>query len=243
MAGLERGVYMAVITEELARKMSDGNTIRVLPRDIITPAARTYLQEKHIEIIHDNPSENKVSGEDYTTLFGATLHQKPEHMTHLRGNLLVFKDHPRIALRGKIDSLEAAIILVQIKAQQMGKDKMVSDLQEIITFIRLLLRSEVSGEPLETFTLQGLDEKALREQSYHPSQYFGIRHFLPSYEYGELVAELNQLRTKARETELAALAAFKDEYGSVERVDLIRGFNRLSSLFWIMMFKVRSNQY
>ena len=31
-------------------------------------------------------------------------------MTHLRGNVLVFKDHPRIAFRGYIDLLEAEIL-------------------------------------------------------------------------------------------------------------------------------------
>ena len=30
-------------------------------------------------------------------------------MTHLKGNVLVFKDHPRIAFRGWIDALEAEI--------------------------------------------------------------------------------------------------------------------------------------
>ena len=57
---------------------------------------------------------------EFETIFGVKLAQKPEYMTHLRGNLLVFKDHPRIALRGKIDSLEAAIILLQLKAQEKG---------------------------------------------------------------------------------------------------------------------------
>ena len=36
---------------------------------------------------------------------------KPEHMTHLRGNSLVRKDHPRILFRGWIDALEGELLL------------------------------------------------------------------------------------------------------------------------------------
>ena len=71
---------------------------------------------------------------------------------------------------------------------------------------------------------------------------FGIRHFLPGVQYGPMVAELNRLRTLTRETELAAFQAFKGQHGEMDRVDIIRAFNRLSSLFWIMMFKERMKQ-
>ena len=83
----------------------------------------------------------------------------------------------------------------------------------------------------------------LREHSHHPSKYYGIRHFLPNYKQGEMVAYLNKLRTLTRETELIAYKAFKDEYGQVSREDIIKSFNRLSSLFWIMMFKYLAGKY
>ena len=231
---------MAVITEEAARRLtSDGQkSVRLSPEDIITPAAKTYFQEKQITI--DQTSAPQAGGEEnYTTVFGATLTEKPEHMTHLRGNLLVFKDHPRIILRGKIDSLESAIILVQQKALDAGDQALCQELEEIIAFIRRLLRCEVSGEAVGEFELLGLDAPALRDQSHHPSKYFGIRHFLPHVKYGPMVAELNRLRTMTRETELAAFQAFKGNNGEMDRVDIIRAFNRLSSLFWSMMFKER----
>lgn len=231
---------MAVITEEAARRLcANGNKkVSVDPGDIITPAAKTYFHEQRVEI-SQTQEHTTADQERYSTIFGATLSEKPEHMTHLRGNTLVFKDHPRIILRGKIDTLESEIILVQIKAQAAGDQKLVDELEEIITFIRHLLRCEVSGESVGEFRLLGLDAPQLREQSHHPSQYFGIRHFLPGVQYGAIVAELNYLRTLTRETELAAFQAFKGQHGEMERVDIIRAFNRLSSLFWIMMFKER----
>lgn len=232
---------MAVITEETARKLTaDGEkTLHLAAGDIVTPAAREYIREQHIALAEATDCPNDQVVGEFETIFGVKLAQKPEYMTHLRGNLLVFKDHPRIALRGKIDSLEAAIILLQLKAQEKGDDELLKDLEEIIAFIRQLLRCEVSGEAVPEFQLLGLDARSLREQSHHPSQYFGIRHFLPSVQYGEIVAQLNYLRTMTREVELAAFKAFQGAHGEMVRSDIIRAFNRLSSLFWIMMCKER----
>lgn len=169
--------------------------------------------------------------------------KKPEHMTHLRGDHLVYKDHPRIAFRGAIDSLESEIILVQILAQKKGMDKLTQDLQEIIKAIRWLLRCEVSGDPVGEITLLGLNTDQLRAHSHHPSQYYGMSHFLPDYQKGEMAAHFNRLRTRAREVELIAYRAFKREDGEVCREDILRILNRLSSLFWIMMFQYLTGKY
>ncbi|ADZ85762.1 cobalamin adenosyltransferase [Cellulosilyticum lentocellum] len=251
---------MSVLTENDVRQMLASGQLKekgqiVVPRNkIITPSARAYLLEKGIEMkIEDNliGEVTKVSEEQmasdrtevYETMFGAKLNEKPEHMTHLRDNLLVFKDHPRIVFRGAIDSLEAEIVMTQIFAEKEHLPQIIADLEEIIKFIRRLLRNEVCGEPIGEFTLQGLDAKELREHSHHPSKYYGIKHFLPHYKQGEMVAYLNKLRTLTRQTELIAYKAFKDEYGQVSREDIIKSLNRLSSLFWVMMFKYLAGKY
>lgn len=251
---------MSVLTENDVRQMLSSGQLKekgqivVARNKIITPSAKTYLLEKGIEVkIEDNliggvaevsEEHTQVNHEEvYETIFGAKLNEKPEHMTHLRGNLLVFKDHPRIAFRGAIDSLEAEIVMTQIFAEKQHLPQMIKDLEEIIKFIRRLLRNEVCGEPIGEFTLQNLDAKELREHSHHPSKYYGISHFLPNYKQGEMVAYLNKLRTLTRETELIAYKAFKDEYGQVSREDIIKSLNRLSSLFWIMMFKYLAGKY
>ena len=46
--------------------------------------------------------------------------RKQEHTTHLLGAAVVIKTHPRIELRGRLDSLNAAIIRVQIQAREAG---------------------------------------------------------------------------------------------------------------------------
>lgn len=256
---------MAVLTEGEVRKRLSREDLKALKEfkvvkgEIITPSAKSYLAEHNINLVYVNSEEEKLNKETepkeiirevvrekeykYETVFGAKLDEKPEHMTHLTGNLLVFKDHKRIIFRGKIDSLEARIVETQILCHKKGMNKLVEDLQEILTLIGRILRCEVLSEPLEGFSLQGMTEKDLREKSHNPKKYFGIGHEMPTYEMGEIVAALNILRTLTRETELSAYEAFKGEYGQVEREDLIRALNRLSSVFWIMIFKVRTGKY
>lgn len=244
---------MGVLTEEDVRrrlastKSGNGKTFLISKKDILTPSAKSYLLEKNMIVTYGEKetinTEGQAKEEVYETLFGGKLTSKPEYMTHLRGNTLVFKDHPRIILRGKIDSLESEILCVQLLCDKLHYQEIVKDLQEVIGFVRLLMRCEVSGERMDTFQLQGLSPEDLRDQSHHPSKYFGMHHVLPHYSMGEVVVGLNKLRTLTRETELTAYRAFKDPYGQVDRDDIIKAFNRLSSLFWIMMFKLMSGHY
>ncbi|WDU82155.1 hypothetical protein [Caloramator sp. Dgby_cultured_2] len=89
-------------------------------------------------------------------------------MTHLYGNRLVLKDHPRIILRGKLDTLQAKILEVQVAASKNKMEKLVEDLDEILKFVRSILRAEVLEEKLEDMKLLGLDEEQLREMSQNP---------------------------------------------------------------------------
>ncbi len=264
---------MSLLTEDDVKKLFNSGKIKaksdihLSENQLITPSAREFLIEKKINIKkqdynmgddklvksetghitgktkeNDETDSNEKNG-IYETLFGVKLTEKPEHMTHLRGNLLVFKDHPKIAFRGAIDSLQSEIILLQIIAEKQMLKQLVTDLEEIMKFVQLMIRYEITGEEMSEFNLQGLSAKELREHSHHPSKYYGMNHFIPSYKHGEIVAYLNRLRTKTRETELIAYKAFKDDYGQTSRVDIIRGLNRLSSLFFVMMFKYLTKKY
>ena len=249
---------MAVLTESEVRKKLSKNSdnIRefyVQKNQIITPSAKSYLSQKNIEIKYVDNIENinKTKQDElvenkkykYISVFGAKLNEKPEHMTSLHGNLLVFKDHKRIILRGKIDSLESKIIQSQILCQKHNMSKLIKDLEEILNFVRNIMRCEVLEEKLKDFTLLGLSEHEIREQSHYPKKYFGIDHEFVSYKMGEIVVSINDLRSATREVELSAYQAFKGEYGEVERQDIIKALNRLSSLFWIMIYKIRTGKY
>ncbi len=229
---------MSLYTEDNARacvRVRNGKRVFYLaPEDRLSPKARDWLNREHIDILQEEQRPAKT----YQTLFGATLSEKPEHMTHLRENILIFKDHPRIEFRGWIDTLEAEILL----AQQASADypKVVEELEEILGFVRNLIRADVLGEPVGDFKLLGLTPKELREQSHYPQKYFGQSHFMPSFRDPPALLALNKVRTVVRSTERAAYRAFKNEDGAVERNDIILALNRLSSLLWIMEIKIKA---
>lgn len=256
-----------------SQNFKDGPMIYEAPEGaILTPSAKSFLAENHIQLRYESASqklENQpvaagaVKGQGptvkeqitqgievsqsantrYETIFGGFLDTKPEHMTHLYGNMLVFKDHPRIVLRGKVDSLESQIMEAQICCFKENRNQLVEDLEEILSFVRQIMRNEVLNKPMGDFQILGMTPGDLRERSHYPQKYFGMNHFQPSYEMGEVVVVINSLRTRARETELAAYQTFKKLHGGVEREDLIQALNRLSSLFWIIMFRIRTGYY
>ena len=211
-----------VITEQFLKNLSAKqllpNPYPVAEDDIVTPSAKAYLKRMQIEL-------------------GAP--QKTEDTTHLHAGMLVPKNHPRIILRGKNDLLQSEIILVQILCEKNGLNRLSMDLDSVMSYLQELMRVEVKDEPLKEQKLLNLSLHEIHEHSHHPSQYYGVRHFLPSRKDGEICARLNRLRTMVRTVEIAALNAFPD--GS--RKDLITAYNRLSSLFFVMMVKVKGGLY
>lgn len=233
---------MALFTQSSARacvRVRDGKRVFYLgPDDRLTPSAREWLAQEGIEIL-----SGQQSFREFKTLSGTVLREKPEYMTHLRGNVLVEKDHPRIAFRGHIDRLEAEILLCQQVAVGEGRKKLVSDLEEILDFVRKLIRADVLEEPVEQFSLVGLDAAQLREQSHHPETHYNQPHFMPSWQDPASLLALNKVRTVVRDTERAAYDAFRDQNRGVFRNDILLALNRLSSLFWILEIRVKAGYY
>ncbi|MPN32240.1 hypothetical protein SDC9_179716 [bioreactor metagenome] len=163
-------------------------------------------------------------------------------MTQLYGNRLVYKDHPRIMLRGMLDSLQAQLLELQLKASAGKAEKLVEELEEVLQYIRNILKCEVLEEEFPKINLLGLNEDELREWSHNPMKHFNMKHVLPNYNMGELVLGLNALRSSSREVELGAIKAFKTEDGVV-RTDLLKALNRLSSCLYIMMLKCINGVY
>ncbi len=234
---------MALLTEADVRRMSDNGTRGpvVVRRDqSLTPSARDWLKEHGIEVVYPQGKE----GAPYRTVDGVPLTVKPEHMTHLKGNVLVSKTHPRIAFRGELDTLEAEILWCQSVAARENRQKLAAALGEVLEFTRHLVRCDVLGEPLsDTFRLCGLDPQSMREWSHYPERHLGQPHFMPDWRDGPALLALNRVRTAVRRTELAAYPAFRDGEGGVARPDLILGLNRLSSLLWILMIQEKAGRY
>ena len=172
-----------------------------------------------------------------------TRTKKPEHMTHLRGNVLVRKDHPRIVFRGWIDRLEAELLLSWHTAREEGYHEVAAIMSESLDFVRSLIRCDVLGERKTGWTLAGYTPDELREKSHYPEKYFGQPHFMASGEDSATLLSVNRTRAVVRQAELAAYKAFKEFDGSMTREDIQLALNRLSSLMWIVMIRLKAGQF
>ena len=127
---------MAVLTESKLRTKWKNEKFKeyIAGKDeVITPSAREFLKEKGVVLIfgqdptkkepqaihkvphpvHEreatsNTPEDPKKYKNYYT--GEYYSKKPEAMTQLYANLLVYKDDPRIEFRGRVDSLEAEFL-------------------------------------------------------------------------------------------------------------------------------------
>ena len=207
----------------------DGKRVFYLAKgDQLTNSARDYLNRERIEIL---PAD-QARPERYRLLGGGYLEEKPEHMTHLNGEILVSKCHPRILFRGKLDTLEAELLLCQLAAAHL-----VTPVGEILALARLLIRCDVLEQPVPEGKLCGLTEAEIRKRSHFPQEYYGQPHFMPAVSDGEAVIRLNRARCAAREAELAAVSAFSDREGNPDRVDILRALNRMSSMLYLLMIQ------
>ena len=207
----------------------DGKRVFYLGKgDQLTSDARDYLTRERIQIL---PAD-QARPERYRLLNGGYMDCKPENMTHLNGEVLVPKTHPRIAFRGAVDTLEAELLLCCAAA--VGQIR--KQLEEALAYTRNLLRYEVLNEPVKETLLGGMDEKALRERSHRPQEFFGQPHFMPSPEDSTLLLQVNKARCAARAAELCAVAAFPDG-----REDLLCAFNRLSSFLYLIMIQLKAS--
>ena len=212
----------------------EGKRVFYLGRgDQLTSGARDFLTRERIEIF---PGE-QAKPERYALLGGGYVEEKPEHMTHLNAEVLVPKTHPRIAFRGKMDTLEAELILCQRE-----KEELKAPVGEVLALARQIIRCDVLEEPLKWETLCGLTEAQQRRRSHFPQEYYGQPHFMPSAEDGAVIARLNRARCAAREAELAAAAAFSDREGRITREDIIKALNRMSSMLYLLMVQWKAGK-
>lgn len=210
----------------------DGKRVYYLGKgDQLTSTARDFLRRERIEILPGS----QARPERYRLLSGGYAEEKPEHMTHLNGEVLALKTHPRIQFRGKMDTLEAELILCQLVP---GAPE--GALGEILDLSRKILRCDVLEEPLRQDTLCGLTQDEQRERSHMPQDYYGQPHFMPQASDGSVIAGLNRARCFAREAELAAVEAFSNREGNLIREDIPKALNRMSSMLYLLMIQEKA---
>lgn len=210
----------------------DGKRVFYLGQgDQLTPSARDFLSSQRVQILNTPPSGR------YKLLGGGYTDKKPEHMTHLNGDVLVPKTHPVIRFRGSLDRLQSELLLVGKKYPQLEKP-----LQEILELARHLLACDVMNETVAEGKLLGLSSQELRKHSHFPQEFYGQPHFMPSMEDAPELLELNRLRSLVRSAELWAAAAFCDRDGLPTREDILQALNRMSSAVYILMIKEKARK-
>ena len=241
---------MKVITESDLRSkcLKAGDTIFLNCGDYLTSQAEEFIKNNKLIVLRESdehrpmpmgkkPIEGYVS-EDKTR----TYKEKPEHMTHLKDNILVYKNSARIRYRGMLDYAQAKTIETQVLAEEQGLHKVCADLQSVLIMLRKLMSCDVLDTPLDDFSLLGLGEKEIREISHNPKKHIGIGHSMPDKSDGALCASVNVLRTIIRQTELSAMDAYFSE-DKIIHEDAICALNRLSSAVYIIYCRLTAGFY
>lgn len=203
------------------------------PGDCLTPGARDFLTRQRIQVL----SAENARPEEYRLLGGGYIREKPEDMTHLNGDVLVKKTHPRIAFRGIMDTLQGEMILCQL----MVSKELAQRLDELLELSRQIIACDVLEKPLHWERLLGLTGDELRSRSHRPQDFYGQPHFMPAASDGATVVWLNRCRCAARSAELAACRAFDTQEGN-SRPDLLQALNRLSSSIYLLMIEEKAKQ-
>jgi ethanolamine utilization protein EutL len=193
----------------------------------------------------------KAGGRFVVLATGERLADKPEHLTHLRDDAsLVGKGHPRMLLRGKLDTLQGALLDAQVAADAASASGLVGDLGEALELVRRMVGAEVMDRPLGPFTLGGLDAGKIRWASHHTHELYRVPFMYPSVRQGAPVAKLALARALAREAELAFYVAFENGAAPSNappypeaQADLALALNRLSSALYLMQVRYVGGAY
>lgn len=248
------------ITEDYLRDtygLAHGSEVQLPEGCRLTPSAQALLSERKITIryvneqgevfvavdesdavtkVHPLKTNNQRPGNGCWAC-GSDVQEKPSFMTHLNDQVLVPKNHPRIAFRGKIDSA----ICLCVEAQCLLEDQppfIVHALTDIRSYLGQLLQAEVMDTPLALPSFGDIDSEVIHKWSHNPLEHLGYDHMLPDARFGIKVAKLNTLRAMTRELELEASRLFIDISMRLEREDIVAGLNRLSSAIYVVMILV-----
>lgn len=240
---------MRVITDSFLRakcyKPSD--IVYLEDDDYITQQAKEYINSNNLQIVMSSDEKRpmpmgKRSVDGYVSIDGEKFSEKPEHMTHLKDNILVDKTSNRIKFRGMLDYAQAKTIESQIQAENQGLIKLSNDLESLLKLLRKLMSCEVLDTEIENVNILGLSEEEIREMSHNPSKYLGVSHFLPCKSDGFLASGVNTLRTIIRQTELSAMDAYKTDDGYIHEGSIL-ALNRASSAVYIIYCRIVSGFY
>jgi ethanolamine utilization cobalamin adenosyltransferase len=163
---------------------------------------------------------------------------KPDHLTQLDAGHFAPKTHPRIRLRGQLDSLHAVILLVAAEARRYQLPKLAEALDTLAAYCREIQSADYHGRAAQALTLLGKNEAEIHQISHWPERHLGLPHVAPAPTDHAILCWLNLARAQTREVELTAL----DLYGPQEHTHAQptaagaspHALNRLSSAIYLL---------
>lgn len=221
---------MLFLTEDdiRARCPQPDCTLTLAEDERLTPSAAEYAAQMRITF---SPEGESASPDAPRPIVCAAGTECRVDMTRLDAETLVSKSHPRIVLRGKLDTLLASTVLVETQFDPKNKlsPYLKECLADVARWVMCVLAAEVSGDRCAPSGMGGMDTDALYTISRDPERYLGIAPFVPSAVMGTNAALCNWLRALVREAEVAAVSC------GVERADVTASLNRLSSAVYVLV--------
>lgn len=171
------------------------------------------------------------------TQCGTPVTDKPDGLTQLNSCHLTAKTHPRIRLRGRVDTLHALVLLAQSRAGAPELGWLADELGTLAAYCRELTSAEYNERPVADLALGRWDAEAIHRATHDPQAELGVAHLTISGASPELQHWLNLCRATSRELELVALDAFASPhhpYGA----SICHALNRLSSTFYFLQLRL-----
>lgn len=168
------------------------------------------------------------------------VRSKPDVLTQLSATRYAAKTHPRIRLRGRIDSLQALALMAAARAGAVGKQVLQEELGTVAAYCRELISAEYHERDAALPALPGLDAERLHAATHDPRGHFGIDHLTPGTTDPELLHWLNLLRCQVREVEVCAFEALGSTPPWAASIE--RGLNRLSSLMYYLELQLMAGR-
>lgn len=229
----------------------------------LTPSAAQYLADKRISVkyiddqgkvylkqnsdngsylekkVHPLTTSDQKHNDQYCSLCNNKIEKKSDVLTWLDSNNLVPKNNPRIAFRGKLDSMISYAVLVQNEfINYNGPGIIQKFLTDIRSYMGNILRAEVKEEKIDSIFMGSLNSDIIHKISHNPLKYLGNDHIVPELNHGRWIALLNYLRSIVREAELCAASLYIDSSLIITRPDILNSLNRLSSALYVLMIMI-----
>ena len=241
-------VTEAELRDQLRRPVA-GAKVTVAAGARLSPAARDFVKQFALVLVEEGGAEGQTRDWDHDAVFpvalsgeaprctqcGTGVTRKPSALTQLNASHYAPKTHPRIKLRGRIDSLHARVLWLQRLAYEAGEEALVADLASLAAYCRELISAEYNERPVADLRLAGLDPDTMHRATHDPRSTLGVEHLTLDHHDDELQHLLNLARTESREIEILALETFPSPH--VHGATICHALNRVSSAFYYLQLR------